>query len=784
MTLKALMVSLGQIAINDQACGWAGCGSSVYELNNLTIRDYPAFWCSPTGAHRVEQNYTTYTMSLFLIDRLLEGNDNDVDIQSAAVETMKNIIKKAAYLDGVVGISDEYVINIFVETERFKDRCSGIYATVEFSIVNDSVCVTYTDDSPQPEPEPEPEPGPTPPAPDTGETNYFLYFVNVDGEWYPAETTSVTVEWRTNYPSLDYIFYGSEGVIESGNTEGAIRLDLTFPENESTDITQEYTFMFLKENGANLSGISWYQDVKAVEPEPEPPTPDTGDTGTTEYFFDFDIPDNATIPADQTGYTISWRTNYPEITYVFVSMEDTDSDTLDSGTTQVSFTFPANTSATLTAQYVFNVYDADSNKIGSRTWTQERAEGYFEFITQSGARLSSAATSYHVDWDTNYDSLRYTLETPSGTLSSGAVYESGYTFTFPASMVNYPTTYILTMRNPLNSRVLGTLMWIQAENGEMPRDYSGDYLTFDILSGGTIESKSGVWQYSKDSGNTWLDSDNGVVNVSTGDKVLAKAKAPMRFASSSTAVFNISGNILSIVNGDDFQKEWGGGLMQFSNMFKGMKVVSAENLVMPNASASFMCNAMFAECTMLTTAPRVLPATKLSEYAYERMFKGCTSLVNPPALPATTLDRCCYKQMFYKCTSLVTAPALPATTLAESCYLYMFMECSSLLNAPVLPATQLVKGCYNGMFARCYSLTTAPELPATTLADDCYRWMFMHCNSLNYIKCLATDKSATGCTYGWVALGVPNQGTFVKHPDAQWEYGNDGIPNGWTVQEI
>ena len=46
------------------------------------------------------------------------------------------------------------------------------------------------------------------------------------------------------------------------------------------------------------------------------------------------------------------------------------------------------------------------------------------------------------------------------------------------------------------------------------------------------------------------------------------------------------------------------------------------------------------------------------------MFQGCTSLVNAPELPATTLSNYCYQNMFYGCTSLksirckakVTAP--------------------------------------------------------------------------------------------------------------------------------
>jgi hypothetical protein len=87
------------------------------------------------------------------------------------------------------------------------------------------------------------------------------------------------------------------------------------------------------------------------------------------------------------------------------------------------------------------------------------------------------------------------------------------------------------------------------------------------------------------------------------------------------------------------------------------------------------------------------------------------------------------------------------------------------------------------MFDGCSSLTTAPELPATTLAEDCYNYMFTGCTSLNYIKCLATDISAGGCTYNWVR-DVASSGTFVKNASmSSWTTGNNGIPTNWTVQD-
>ena len=176
------------------------------------------------------------------------------------------------------------------------------------------------------------------------------------------------------------------------------------------------------------------------------------------------------------------------------------------------------------------------------------------------------------------------------------------------------------------------------------------------------------------------------------------------------------------------------------------------------------------------------PDTQLKKLCGRMLFSDCTSLTSAPELPATTLSDYCYSDMFRLCSSLTAAPELPATMLASSCYISMFYGCTSLKTAPALPATTLANRCYQGMFENCTNLTTAPELPATTLAEWCYSYMFSSCTSLNYIKCLATDISATNCTYNWV-YGVPSNGTFVKASSAYWPTGNNGIPSGWTTQD-
>ena len=391
-------------------------------------------------------------------------------------------------------------------------------------------------------------------------------------------------------------------------------------------------------------------------------------------------------------------------------------------------------------------------------------------------------------------------------------------------------------------------------------DYTKEPLTFNILSAGTINwtasdaSIAKTIDYKLNNGE-WVSitSNTGssapTIEVNSGDKIQFRGNNAqcggndrwtiLYNSFGSSASFEIEGNIMSLIYGDDFKNNStiSSGYTFVELFSKCVNLVSAENLVLPATTLADYCYyGMFQNCTSLTTAPK-LPATTLANYCYQFMFDGCTSLTKAPELPATTLTSYCYQEMFLDCTSLTTAPALPATTLAGYCYQSMFLGCTSLTTAPVLPATILENSCYSNMFKGCTLLTTAPELPATTLAENCYNcmfrdctslttvpsalpstnmWrncyygmfqnctslttapelpattslnrycyqaMFMGCTSLNYIKCLATDISATNCTQGWVS-GVASTGTFVKNPNmTSWTTGVDGIPSGWTVQD-
>ena len=283
-------------------------------------------------------------------------------------------------------------------------------------------------------------------------------------------------------------------------------------------------------------------------------------------------------------------------------------------------------------------------------------------------------------------------------------------------------------------------------------DYASQYFTMEVLTAGTICFKAGASattasnrrtiQYSKNNG-TWnsITSTTGgtTFSVAAGDIIRFKGtnttystKSASTYSNTfagTTAKVKVYGNIMSFVAGDNFQTaKTFSSTYVFRSFLSVSGVMDAENLI--------------------------LPATALTEGCYLGLLAD-TSITIAPKLPATSLAKSCYWNIFLRCTNLVTPSELPATTMKESCYRAMYYGTS---------------------------ITTAPDLPATTLANYCYYQMFDQTSTLNYIKCLATNISATDCCRTWVR-GVAATGTFVKASSMNsWPTGVAGIPEGWTVQ--
>ena len=330
--------------------------------------------------------------------------------------------------------------------------------------------------------------------------------------------------------------------------------------------------------------------------------------------------------------------------------------------------------------------------------------------------------------------------------------------------VSYDSGSTWTDVTPLETRVGDVYEYNSPDCGwePQPQQPQYQYLTFESIEDNNAFKFSETIEYSLNNGSWNTLTSGNSVTANSGDTIMWRASG-LKITEyggigifTSTKNYDVYGNIMSLVSGNNFANATTVANYNFCNLFDSGKVIHAGSLI--------------------------LPATTLGKGCYMSMFWGCSGLTETPALPATTLSDYCYQSMFLNCRSLTTAPELPATTLGTGCYLQMFQNCSGITTAPELPATTLTEQCYSNMFLNCSGLTTAPDLPAPKLAKYCYSDMFASCVNLNYIKCLATNISANGCTQGWVS-GVAATGTFVKAASmSSWKSGAYGIPKNWTVQ--
>lgn len=309
-----------------------------------------------------------------------------------------------------------------------------------------------------------------------------------------------------------------------------------------------------------------------------------------------------------------------------------------------------------------------------------------------------------------------------------------------------------------------TLIW---PTGPTPHDYSRDYLTFEALENGIIlfgEDYAAGGQYLnlhifyRVNNGQWTEiiSDHpyssDVIEVNTGDIVEIKGNNYSYSYDPNKPITghchfrvccncNISGNIMSLIYGDNFI-----GQTSF-----------------PDVS---LCNGAFLGL-------------------FERNYNDGNYI---------TIDN---TNFLYKNIVNTNNFILPVSTLVNGCYQHMFDNCQNMVTTPQLPATTLAPNCYAGMFYNCITITTAPDLLATNLISNangagCYSSMFEGCSNLNYIKCLATTKvdnyDQWKYTGAWLN-NVSSTGTFVKDASTTWWpvgddviYGITGIPANWTVQ--
>lgn len=262
-----------------------------------------------------------------------------------------------------------------------------------------------------------------------------------------------------------------------------------------------------------------------------------------------------------------------------------------------------------------------------------------------------------------------------------------------------------------------------------------------------------TFYYSIDRGATWTyfkvtrGTTKTIATLNNGDRLMLKGingtlgtayNAGHYFRA--TGIFEVEGNIMSLLRNNDTDTEFVGGTNNFSQLFSGCtNLVNAENLMIPaSAMTAGAFNGTFRGCTSLTKAPE-LPATVMADSCYSSMFEGCTSLYQPPSvLSATSFATNCYQRMF----------CMNRTSKVTSAMKYTPKMYGNVSNSSLSFAQQML--CGNG--------------------------------GLETVECYITVEGGQSLfdQTGWMNY-VNTTGTFKKLSTQTFSNGVGGIPVGWTV---
>lgn len=206
----------------------------------------------------------------------------------------------------------------------------------------------------------------------------------------------------------------------------------------------------------------------------------------------------------------------------------------------------------------------------------------------------------------------------------------------------------------------------------VPVDYSTEYFTVEVPVGTKLYMLSGT-QYSYNK-STWTECTNCITMEAP--KVYLK-KTGSTYSTDTYRIpavyikdnydMVISGNILSLIYGDDFKS--------YTEMPSGCHFKYCFNSYLTNTTGTTNVGYYSA-----TDARNLVLPSNTQKSCYEGMF-GCHNTVSeqtirslkyPPKLPAMVMTSYCHLNMFFGCQDLENAPELPATTLADYCYYEMF----------------------------------------------------------------------------------------------------------------
>ena len=133
---RALIEGLKSEALKEPNIRFAG-SKDIYELNSLPDIDYGVFYITP-NAHRWYEDYVTFSLNLYYIDRWDETDEDQLIIHSDGMRKLMNIVNRFRDNNQFVWVNWNGTFNQFYQ--RFKDITAGVWLTMEFSIPVEMIC--------------------------------------------------------------------------------------------------------------------------------------------------------------------------------------------------------------------------------------------------------------------------------------------------------------------------------------------------------------------------------------------------------------------------------------------------------------------------------------------------------------------------------------------------------------------------------------------------------------------------------------------------------------------
>ena len=109
MNLKETIDKLNSIAISQPNVNDYVKSGNIYDLSENRNANFSVF-CVTQGTHSYDfkNGYNIFNFVLYYVDRLTSDSSNKIEIQSTAIETLKNIIRTYNITFAVVYISNTF----------------------------------------------------------------------------------------------------------------------------------------------------------------------------------------------------------------------------------------------------------------------------------------------------------------------------------------------------------------------------------------------------------------------------------------------------------------------------------------------------------------------------------------------------------------------------------------------------------------------------------------------------------------------------------------------------